>query len=313
MSRSSTTFRPAGAEVVKRIRHTRGPGPRVVLTANVHGDELTGVRAVHALDALLGVHLRRGQVTLYPTLNPAGLHARTRVHPSGHDLNRAFPGVRKGNPVERHAHGVWSDLTEEPPDLVVDLHADSSRAIPYAIVDRALSSGKGGHLPERLMQIARTTGLTVLREYPEDEYIRYSLDRSLAGALLNRAGIPALTIEAGPRRYVDDAAVTSMVHAVLRVLRALDLVALDVPVPKPVSTRPWRRAASPRNTQSGFFVEPLPPGASFAEGDVLGRIVDLEGDVVETLHATQSGIVISWADAGWLPAGSAAGTIGVEE
>ena len=38
-------------------------------------------------------------------------------------------------------------------------------------------------MARRLLALARATGLLVLREYPDDQYIRYALDRSLAGAV----------------------------------------------------------------------------------------------------------------------------------
>lgn len=314
MSRTTSTFRPAGADSVPVVHHVAGAGPRVAITANVHGDELTGVAAVHALDRRLERELQRGSVALYPSLNPAGLHARTRVHPSGHDLNRVFPGNRRGSPAERHALGVWQHLEAFEPDAVLDLHADSSRSIPYAIVDRALRTGAGHDLSGRLTALAAASGLTVLHEYPEEEYVRYALDRSLAGALVNRAGVAAVTVEAGPRRWVDPVSVDQVVSAVFGMLAFLGLVeAHPVPDRAPIRTGRWRRAASPRTRTSGLFVDALLPGTVFEPGAELGRVVDLEGRRVEPVVAEQDGIVISWSDTAWLPAGSAPGTIGVRE
>ncbi|MCA9571661.1 MAG: succinylglutamate desuccinylase/aspartoacylase family protein [Myxococcales bacterium] len=296
------------------IVHAAGSGPTVAITANIHGDEATGVAVVQEVDRLLTDRQVRGMALLYPTLNPAGLTARTRVHPSGHDLNRLFPGVRKGSPSERHVHGIWEDLLARNVDLVVDLHADSGRSVPYAIVDRALSNGKGRGLAPRLEQLAAATGLIVLREYPEDQYLRYSLDRSLAGALVNRASVAAVTIEAGPRRWLDPNAVELAAGAVLRVLQHVGMVEGAPPAPVAFAPcGPWRREAAPRTRRTGLFREVVPPGGVFAKGDVLGRVVDLEGEEVDRLVAPRAGVVISWAETAWLAAGSAAGTIGVED
>src|SRR5262245_8613177 len=57
------------------------PGPVVIVTANVHGDEVTGVVAVHRLDDRLAATLLRGSVVLYPSLNPQGLQQQQRVQP----------------------------------------------------------------------------------------------------------------------------------------------------------------------------------------------------------------------------------------
>lgn len=307
------TFKPAGADSVAVVHHSAGKGPRVAITANVHGDELTGLAAVHELDRRLASLLVNGMVALYPSLNPGGLRARTRVHPSGHDLNRLFPGKRRGSDAERHAFGVWKNLESFEPSVVIDLHADSHRSVPYVIVDRTLRSGVGRDSQPKLLRLARTSGLVVLLEYPEDEYVRYSLDRSLAGALVNRAGITAVTVEAGPRRWVDAGAVDQVVTAVLRMLAGLGMVCRPAAPAEPPEQVIWRRAAAPRTRTAGVLVDELTPGTEFEAGSALGRVTDMEGRVVESIVADQPGIVISWADTGWIPAGVAPGTIGVRE
>ncbi|MFN7147763.1 MAG: succinylglutamate desuccinylase/aspartoacylase family protein, partial [Myxococcota bacterium] len=176
-------------------------GPVVVVTANVHGDECTGVGTVLRLLPLLDDALVHGAVHLYPTLNPEGLERRSRKVPEDdQDLNRLFPGDATGSPSERLAHAVWTDLCARNPDLVIDLHTDAPASIPYALLDRAtgLRHAVRGPLEANARRIADASGLTVLHEYPEDRYSRYRLDRSLTGAVLNRLQVPAVTIEAGP-------------------------------------------------------------------------------------------------------------------
>ena len=170
-------------------RRRGGKGPVVVVTANVHGDECTGIGAILRLMPVLEERLQRGTVHLYASLNPEGLERRSRRVPDDdQDLNRLFPGDPAGSPSERLAHAVWTDLCARDPDLVVDLHADAPASIPYALLDRAtgLRPANRGPLEERARRLAEASGLTVLHEYPEDRYARYRLDRSLTGAVLNR-------------------------------------------------------------------------------------------------------------------------------
>lgn len=314
MSREVQSIRPSGTDVVPVLVHRAGEGPVVAVTANIHGDEATGVAVVQDVDRFLRTHLERGTVVLYPSLNPAGLSARTRVDPTGHDLNRLFPGMQDGSPSERHVHGIWDDLLRRRVDLVVDLHADSARSVPYAIVDRALAAGKGRGMTPQLEQLAAATGLVVLHEYPEEQYVRFALDRSLAGALVNRARVPSITIEAGPRRWLDQPSVSTAFGAVLRVLAHVGLVeSAPPPTTRLPVGGPWRRGAAPRTTRTGLFRETLAPGATFGVGETLGRVVDLRGEVVDELRSTRPGIVISWTESAWLPAGSVPGTLGVED
>jgi predicted deacylase len=53
-------------------------GPTVLITGNIHGDEVTGVIVIHRLIEQLNVETMKGKVVFVPSLNPTGLLARTR-------------------------------------------------------------------------------------------------------------------------------------------------------------------------------------------------------------------------------------------
>lgn len=96
-----------------------GQGPRVYLSAGIHGDEPAGPLALLEL-------LRDGFFTadihwsICPALNPSGLAASTRENSCGVDLNRDY--LLRQTP-EVLAHTAWLD-TVETPDLFISLHED---------------------------------------------------------------------------------------------------------------------------------------------------------------------------------------------
>ncbi|MCB9762580.1 MAG: succinylglutamate desuccinylase/aspartoacylase family protein [Alphaproteobacteria bacterium] len=287
------------------------PGPCVAVTANIHGDEATGVGVIHQLMGVLEQDLLRGEVFLYPSLNLPGLVQATRTLPAdGQDLNRLFPGDARGTASERHAHAIWSDLASRGIQLLIDLHADAPAAIPYALADR-VCRGKPGDaaLERRVHALAAATGLTVLREYPREQYLRYHLDRSLSGAAVNVMGVPAVTIEAGPRRYLDPTAVDIALNAVLGVLAAEEMVAEPHAAhPSRLEGGPWRRQPGPRASVSGIFHALIRPGEPFTVGDLLAEVRSLEGRPLEQLRAESEGYVISLPERAWMIAGVSAGT-----
>lgn len=295
------------------------PGPCAVVTANVHGDEVVGVAAAHELDERLATRLRRGQVVIYPSLNPRGLMAQSRHHPEdGIDLNRVFPGEPRGTGAARVAHALWADLSSRRPDLVLDLHSDSAVSVPYALVDRATSlpAPRRQELERRMSALARATGLLVLLEYPPEEYVRFRLDRSLAGAVVNGLGQPALTFEVGARRAIDPAAVRRLgdvVERVLGQLGAVDPAPAASPEDTPEPERTWRRAPAPRVQSAGVFVPRLRPGERFAAGDVLGVVRAVDGSAREVVRAETAGLVVSWAEAAWVEPRAVPGTLAVAE
>lgn len=281
--------------------------PIVAVTANVHGDECTGIGAILRLAQQLETRLLRGTVHLYPSLNPGGLEQQERRVPEDEqDLNRCFPGDITGNPSERQAGLIWTELISRRPELLIDLHADAPQSIPYVILDRALSlHGLARRtLEARAADLADATGLTVIHEYPDGRYRQYRLDRSLTGAALNHLQIPALTIEAGPRLYLHEPSVQAMLDGVLGPLYALEMVAQRAaPHPTRVDGGPWRRDAGPRASTSGLLLPRITPGRFLHHGSLIAEIRGMSGAVLEEIRSNADGFVLSHAERAHVAAG----------
>ena len=291
------------------------PGPCVVVTANIHGDESTGVGVVHNLARCLPELLYSGVVHMYPTLNPGGLTANTRSLPGdGQDLNRMFPGKPRGSAAERHAHCIWKDIQGRSPDALIDLHTDVAGAIPYAIVDRVVRVRERRRLTTVCGQLAHASGLTVLSEYPKDRYLRYNLDRSLPGAMVNLAGVPAVTLEVGPRRRLDPEAADTATEAVLGVLTEIGVVRKPA---RGIQAWPepgrWRRESGPRTNHTGVLVPMVRPGDELARGTPIAEVRTIDGTVLETLTARAAGFVVALPERTHVVPGVAAATVAVRD
>ena len=94
-------------------------GPRVYVSAGIHGNEPAGPLALLELLAS-GVFAARCHWLVCPALNPAGLAAGTRANAEGHDLNRDY---RRRRTWEVRAHAAWLEA-QPPPDLFLSLHED---------------------------------------------------------------------------------------------------------------------------------------------------------------------------------------------
>ncbi len=304
------------ADVPVIVLQSTVDGPTVVITANLHGDETTGLGVVRGLDTWLRTTPFRGRVVLYPSCNPQGLRAATRAVPSDEgDLNRSFPGDGRGGPTARLADALWQDIVRRAPDAVLDLHADSPDALPYVIVDRPVRCAPvvRARLSERLLELAEGTGLTVLREYPDDAYLQFALDRSLAGAVVNVLGVPAITLEVGPRRQLDPRAVD---QAMRGVLGALGQVGVLDHVEPPHATKVvgrWRRAPTPRARVGGIVARARGVGDRVRAGERLATLHDLYGDLTEEVLAVEDALVVSWVETPWVAAGGLLGTLGVTD
>ena len=290
-------------------------GPTIVVTANIHGDETTGIGVVHNLIRVLPDLMLKGKVVLYPSLNPAGLTAKTRTLPGdGQDLNRMFPGKPRGPASERHAHAIWGDIQARAPDALLDLHTDAAGAIPYAIVDRVVRVRDRRKISAQCIRLAEASGLTVLREYPKDRYLRYHLDRSLPGAMINLAGVPSVTLEVGPRHRLDPTDAAIATGAALGVLTELGIV--NMPARKDeyfMEGGPWRREGGPRTNHTGILVPQVRPGHTLVRGGALAEVRTLQGEVLETLRARSSGFVVALPERTHVVPGVACATLGVRD
>jgi len=100
--------------------------PEIVVIAGVHGDELSGVRAVRRLRET-DLDLQRG--VAFVLANPAAIEAGQRYLDS--DLNRVFPGNPDGDREERIAARLC-ELVEDRTTL--SLHGTNSEPTPFALV-----------------------------------------------------------------------------------------------------------------------------------------------------------------------------------
>jgi murein peptide amidase A len=109
----------AGLPLIALTKRTRGPRPRIYVSAGIHGDEPAGPLTLLSLIER-GVFNQRAVWFLCPLLNPAGFLRRTRENADGIDLNRDYKALKS---VEILAHSQW--LKRQPNfDLALCVHED---------------------------------------------------------------------------------------------------------------------------------------------------------------------------------------------
>jgi uncharacterized protein len=310
-------------------------GPTVAVTANLHGDETVGVGVVHELAARLERLPLHGMIWMLPSLNPGGLEAGSRRVPEDQaDLNRCFPGDESGTPSEKRARAIWTALVDLRPELVVDIHADCAGHLPYVILDHAvaLHGAPASEMARRLDRFGQATGLTVVRDHAPRQYRALKLDRSLSGALVNVARVPALTLEVGPRRFAEPAAVLTGVRALIGLfaeIGVLDTPSLEVAFlagrpsdwpgfglsshPTRLPGGPWRREPGPCTKGEGLLFPMVLPGTRVVTGDILAELRSLSGEIKERLVATTPGFVLGLVEVSSVRAGTPCMVLAIAE
>ena len=107
-----------------KVIHGKHPGPCVLITAAVHGNELNGVEIINQLINLKVMKRLEGTIIAVPVMNVYGLINRSPYLPTGVDLNTCFPGSSTGTHAARIAH-LFSQEIFLKADVCIDLQTEN--------------------------------------------------------------------------------------------------------------------------------------------------------------------------------------------
>ncbi|KYH24308.1 succinylglutamate desuccinylase / aspartoacylase family protein [Halalkalicoccus paucihalophilus] len=281
------------------------PGPTVWVTGTIHGDEPTGMAAVHEFVTLIRDEPLRGTVVCVPVMNPSGLRTNTRTsYYHGDDPNRHF--------------GVESESGETPPsvqqlicervyeeiktsaDAVISLHTSWVATYPYTIRPR-VSYGEhreetvAVELRNRLVELTEAFGLPIVNQFGHDETTQRSLEHTLTGAAI-ADGIPAFTPELGGRFVVERDVCEAAVDGLYNVLYASGMV------DEPATSSPefglpadddLKRLVHPHTDTAGLVRYRVREGDWVESGEAIADIVTPCGELKAEVNAEHSGYVLS--------------------
>jgi len=273
---------------------SHNPGPVVWLTACVHGDEVGGIAIVQEVFKEIRRLLVRGEVHAFPLMNPIGFETASRnITVSQEDLNRSFPGESAGSLGKRIADRILTTILSTQPSLVLDLHNDWIKSIPYVLVDR--SPGKAHRAAyEHSKALAKETGFVVVGETDE-------LTSSLTYNLL-RHDVPALTFELGEPRVINEKNVAQGVGAIWNILARLEMIPpprqrFSYPLPGGYGRgRLLRYCDKPFSSRSGIIRFLARPGEEIKKNQPFAKIVNAFGKRLETVRASNDAIVLGHSD-----------------
>ena len=97
-------------EIPIMVERSKQEGPVVLITAGLHGDEVSGVEIVRQVIAKKINKPERGTIICIPVLNVFGFLSMNRYFPDGKDLNRVFPGTKNGSLASRFAFQFTRDI-----------------------------------------------------------------------------------------------------------------------------------------------------------------------------------------------------------
>ena len=265
-------------EVPVIIERAKKPGPTVLITAGIHGDEVNGVEIVRQIIAKGINKPKKGTIICIPVINIFGFIHMDREFPDGRDLNRVFPGSKNGSLASRVAHKLIKDIVPYV-DLILDYHtggADRFNSPQIRIAKNELV----------LDELASVFGAP---------FVLHS--KNLSKSFRNtcyKLGVPILLYEGGKSFHIDSVVTNTGVNGAKRILSHLGMLRSAFKVSKPkkksifIVESKWIRAK-----HSGMFKASVMLNSKVNKGDSIGNITDPYGKFNHFVKAESSGYIFN--------------------
>jgi uncharacterized protein len=257
------------------VLHGVRSGPRVWLSAAIHGDELNGIEIIRQVLAESSPRRLAGTLIAVPIVNVFGFMTESRYLPDRRDLNRSFPGSARGSLASRLAHLFMSEVVRGC-DYGIDLHTGSA--------DRT-------NLPQVRADLKDEETRELARAFSAPVAIHAAVRDGSLRAAATSEGARVLVYEGGEARRFNRQAIDVGTAGVLRVLQRLGM-RTTAPDP-PTGTPPlaWKSAWI-RAGRGGLARLDVEPGDGVTKGQPIGVIKDAFGDRILRVRANRTGIVV---------------------
>lgn len=260
------------------VRRSKIEGPVVLFSAGIHGDEINGVEIVRQIISKKINRPTRGTIICIPIINMYGFVNKAREFPDGRDLNRVFPGSKKGSLASRFAYHIVAEI--------------------LPIIDYAVDFHAGGASRFNAPQIRITENnpdLKILADVFNAPFTLYS--KNINGSFRNtceKANIKMLLFEGGKSLDINDSIANEGVMGVKRLLaylKMLDPKQIVEHAEEPsiyIKNSVWLRAKC-----SGLLHDYNRIGRYVTKGTILAIITDPFGKFEQKVKAPHDGFIIN--------------------
>jgi predicted deacylase len=261
------------------------PGPTLVVTAAVHGDEYEGVEGIPQVFARVEPEQLAGTLVMMPICNMPAYESVQRSSPlDGLNLARVFPGDAHGTITQRIAYWIREALIKHA-DFYIDLH---SGGLTYNIPTLIGYLRDDGPLGQASLAGARAFGAPILWGHP----LPIAAGRTVSAA--TDLGIPWLYSEAPGGGYARPADVACFTQGVVNVMRHLGMVA-GAPQPQPTTHHLLGDGDLDSVIDAevaGYFRPEVHLLDVLEAGQQIGVVQGCFGQVLQEVLADQTGVVI---------------------
>lgn len=251
-------------------------GPTVLLQGGLHGDEINSVELVRRMLIDKSYKIHKGCVIVVPLLNIFGfLDFSREMH--GKDVNRSFPGSRRGSLASRLAFYLMKEIIKNI-DFAIDYHTGGAQRSNYAQIRYTPDDDRGKALAN-IFNAPFNFGSKLIAKSFRNECFKYD--------------IPVIVYEGGESLRLDEFAIQEGIHGTLRILKYFKMIDNEVVVPErelsiTIQKKSWLRARA-----AGIFNAKISNGAIVKKGAIIGFIMDTYGETKFSVKSPKDGYIIA--------------------
>jgi uncharacterized protein len=261
-------------EIPVHVVRSKNKGPSVLFSAGMHGEETNGIEIIRKVISRQEVQdLKCGTLIAIPVINIVSFLYGSRDLPDGRDLNRCFPGSRRGSLGSRIAFDLMKHILPVI-DFGVDFHTGGAKINNYPQLRCVFDFPDNVALAEKF-----SPPLIIDSSYREGTFRHEA----------SKQNKPILVYEGGESMRFDYLAINEGINGCLRLMKAYDMVELELPYNPSVKIKKdtWIRANS-----SGLFHMNASNGAHVLKGDLLGVICNPFGDIEHKIISNVDGYIV---------------------
>ena len=250
-------------------------GPKIGITAALHGNELNGISTIFKLIQEIDPKKLKGTLILVPIANVPGYLMNQREFSDNVDLNRIMPGKSSGAASNRYAYALIQKIISKF-DYMLDLHT--------------ASHGRVNSLYLRADLECEVTRTMAYLQHSQIIVSKFDESGTLRG-WANENGIPAITVEIGNPNAFQHNLIDETLEGILNTLRYFKMIEGEV---KDMMKETivcdhsfWIYS------NYGGIIDVHPKLADHVSaGDVIADVYDVFGHVRERIISPRSGVVI---------------------
>jgi len=270
----SESFTGQSLHLPLRVWRAEAPGPTVLVSAAVHGNELNGTGVIRRLINDPPFNLLKGTLVLVPVVNVLGFERHMRYMPDRRDLNRAFPGYEDGSLTGRFAHSFFNQVVKRC-DYCIDLHTAAVHRTNFPNVRADLRNPDTARLSAAFGWVLVLNG------------------NGPVGSLRRTAsehGVPTIILEAGEPSKIEP----MVLHCALWGIRnALAALGMSDDEPLEDAQQIWIERSLWMRAESGGMVDfHVRPGDVVEQDQAVATSTDLFGRQQHVQRAPRAGIVL---------------------